>query len=652
MANVNGKSKAKDKMDIDPSLDSLDIYDEDDVIQEILSLTFPNTSWRMADDNLMKILFGGRMRTMETPIDLQNMDPMLIPPERYKEISQGHPAWKAIRKIPRVTGSTVAKYAGMHDVEAAKYLGLPKTMHVTDMYNEDWDLFRLRLKHGYLPNIGFNQPGAVFCKWGNSHENNCLGCFLAQNPDWVHQECGLTVITDEMLQARGVYDVFDNNKPIGPFPVQLADSPDGIAFGPDPETGQTIRRACEFKTGTPFIPKNNSPFLLSEYFMRKVESVKPYPAIKPYYVQQCFFHMLSLEVDECYFVSWTYGGGMNTWILKFSVEYVSILLSIIKYVYTRFVSKGDRVPTDLYQKTTDVHFKRTYERLLQMTDNIVKTTNPCAQLTGSETRTVTDRLTSCNRSAYQKFPYVPDEYPFFMKYFFYARIVCQGAPMLKWVQKYEEIQRRDSNMRYLATLRGFEFIQAILDDISNGYEYTAEQRAIDVVRDDLLTRSEAYVFDALRHIFVNTRDHTTCRQLPSENMEKKIRGELYQLRDNLFTSVLGNIGCHDQNYASLRAAITRKTYSDDGSNANYAQWLLDMLTVSTFLANAIKNSPATSHPRYPKYTDVMCFVNSNDIACKSFRTFPNPECILGVALNMRLLLQFFNFTANQVSTST
>jgi len=620
-------------MDLGTDSDLMDVDVEKSDLDALLGITFPNTSWRAADLDLMKGAFGDRMRGMEMPPDLEDMDPMQIPPERYKEIPQTHPTWLAVRKKPRVTGSTVAKYAGLHDESAAKYLGLPKTMHVKTRFNEDWDLFALRETHGYLPNKSFDQPGAVFAKWGKWHEDNCLAGFLAQNPGMVHQECGLTIITDAMLRGRGVYDVFNDKKPIGPFPVQLGDSPDGLAFGVDNETGQQVRRGCEFKTGTPFIPKGNATYPLAEYFMRPVDSVKPYPKIKPYYVQQCFFHMLALETDECYFVSWTYGGGMKTWLIHFSLEYVSLLLSIIKYLYTRFVVRGERVPTDLYTTTVDTSFRDAYKRLLVMTDLIVKTTEPCAELPGEHTRDITNKLTLCRKSAYQKFPHIPDEYPLFMKYFFYARVLCSGHPVLTWVEKYERIETRLENLMELRNTQGFEFLTPVLVDITQGNGYTGEQLRIDVVRDELVTRCEAHVFDVLRYIYQHTHDSTTSRQKPPCAILDGVRVQSTQVREDLAGCLRGVV---ETDNGVVHEALLRRTHPDTGG-----AWWDDMRVIASVMTDMIGSSGSRGHKELAKYRDLACFVKVVDTAFESFQRSPLFAYILGVIFHMNMLLRLF-----------
>lgn len=613
-----------------------EVEDDTSPLSLLLDIPFPNTAWRVVNVDNMKEAFGSRMQGMEMPEDLEKMNPLDIPPSRYREVPQSHPSWLAFRKKPRGTGSTIAKYAGLHDLKAAKILGLPPTMHVTTEYNEDWDLFALREKHGYLPNKSFDQPGAVFAKWGKWHEDNCLAAFLAENEGWTHQECGLTVITDEMLQKRGIYDVFNGNQPIGPYPIQLADSPDGVAYGPDRDTGEIVRRACEFKTGTPFIPKGKASYPMAEFFMRSVDSVKPYPAIKPYYVQQCFFHMLALEVDECYFVSWTYGGGMRTWMIRFSLEYVSLLLSIVKHIYLELVQKGKRVPTDYFMNTKDKTLYTAYMRLLNMTNNIVSTTDSYSFLPGEQTREVTNRFSLCKSSAYQKFPNVPDEYPLFMKNFFFLRVLCSGASVLTWVQKYEEMSTRLDNLKQLRTLVGFEYLSPVLVDITQGKGYTHEQMKIDVVRDEMITKCESYVFDILRYIYMHNHDQDTCRPLPVCDVNNAVFNEVLSLRADLISMLRTDVEIHGGVVKEALYCTSNPTKSEE--------WWQYLHVLATVIIDIIRVAEGPVHRDIDKYTDISCFAVAIESARVLFTSSPYPVYILSACFHMRILLRFLQLT--------
>lgn len=616
-----------------------EIGDTPDPLDLLLSIEFPNTAWRVVDMNLMKTAFGDRMQGMEMPPDLEKMNPLDIPPGRYKEVPQSHPAWLALRKKPRGTGSTIAKYAGLHDIKAAKYLKLPPTMHVTTEYNEDWDLFALREKHGYLPNKSFDQPGAVFAKWGKWHEDNCLAAFLASNVGWTHQECGLTVITDDMLEKRGIYDVFNGDNPIGPFPIQLADSPDGVAYGPDRDTGEIVRRGCEFKTGTPFIPKSKASYPLAEFFMRAVDSVKPYPAVKPYYVQQCFFHMLALEVDECYFVSWTYGGGMRTWLIRFSLEYVSLLLSIIKFIYLEFVCKGKRVPTDYFMDTKDKTLRAAYMRLLDMTNNIVSTNTEYAFVPGDQTRAITNRLSVCTSSAYQKFPNVPDEYPLFMRNFFYLRVLCCGTPVLTWVQKYEEIETRLNNLKELRSIAGFEYLSPVLIDITQGKGYTKEQMKIDVVKDEMIIQCESYVFDILKYIYHLTHHKSSCYPLAIYKVNIVVFNEVLRMRKALIANLSEFVESQGGAVKDALDCMANPTDSPDWWNA--------MHLLANVIVDVVRASPHPLPNEIEKYTDLTCLSASILVANSCFVKKPLPVYILAVCFHMNILLRFLQLTRKQ-----
>lgn len=501
-------------------------------LDDLLELNFPNTAWMCADEGLMRTLFGDRMQLMEMPSDLETMEPLDIPPHRYREIPQSHPHWLAVRQKPRLTGSTVARYVGIHDSTAAAELDLPPSMHVTDEFNDAWDHVMLQLKYGWMPSKFFDQPGATFAMWGKWHENNCLASFLRENEDWTHYECGLTIIDDAMLDKRGLVDLLNDGASLAPFPIELGDSPDGLVMGPDEKTGELIYRAVEFKTGTQFLPDNSSPYPLGQYRMRKVAHTYPYPRIKPYYVQQCMFHMLALDVDECVFASWTFGGGMKTWIIKFSPEYLSILLSLLKYICTEFVANERRVPTNFF---SDIDVKATphlaphralFRHLVQMTKDIVNNTAPNKIVTGISTRATTEAVTVRDSTGpYKKFPRVPSEYPDFQKLFFFAAVLLGDTAGLQWVEKSAEIDARTANLKYIQSRPQFDFVATVVADIASGGVFDDARRRIPVVREQTVLQCEAYVLGLMRLIYSVMHDPQTRRPAAINDAAVRVRAQ-------------------------------------------------------------------------------------------------------------------------------
>lgn len=474
------------------------------VAAEVLSLMFPNTRIRMADEATIKRAFGDRMVMLSNePPDMPD-DPWKVPREMYQWVPQSHPFWLTWREEAKVTGSVTAKLCLLHAQKSAKKLRLPTSMHGKEQYSTDWETFRLRQIHGRLSRDPFDMPGAVFAQWGKNHEDTACANYLHENPEWVYHERGLVMITDAMLAKRKLLDLFDGGKPFTSFPVPLGDSPDGLLVHTDPKTGETKRRGLELKTGTQFVPGAIGEFKEAAakypggtFVMKSTDAdskwpVLPYPKIKEYYLQQCMFHMLALETDECMFVSWTYGGGMRSWLIKFDHRYVSMLLSILKYIYINFPQRNRQVPNDLGWSTDPAHkaFVGIYKEFLDATLRIVDTTPAHQEVPPAATKEFTEKITERPDSGYLSFLKMPEEYPPFVRMILYARALVPEADGIRWAIKYDQMDVRKSNLSVLTATPLFFFMRPIVDAAFACTAHPATVRSLYVTQSAALEAAE------------------------------------------------------------------------------------------------------------------------------------------------------------------
>jgi len=483
------------------------------------AIKFPNTSWRAIDPALMMAKFGARMK-MLAPMALGATSIRDIPRETYPYIPQSDAAWMSLRQMPRLTASNGAKWAGMHDKAVAEELKLSETMWETSPTNTDWDNYALRRKHGLFPTLPFSSPGAFFAKGGTMKEDNVLAVFMDQNPGAFYEDRGLTLITDDDLKARKLFDAFGDGylprtegmddffneearndcmgtTPLWPFPVEVGASPDGIVTLPD---GEVV--AVEWKCPSVFIPEGKSKFPGATFFFC---SRKTWDQPPTYYLPQLMMQMLALGLDSVLFGVYTYEKGMKVWRVNFDREYASLLMSVIKYNYSAFVAYGRPVPREHFLTTINGHHRRVYKRLIKLTIDMCAAAPLWAFYDGEVTKRVTDEL--CTQPWDHKFvlaPNVPEETPPHMALYAYYLHAFGEADALVWISKHDEIAARRANLQAVCSLELLFFVTPMMYTLESPRDYPGGKDHPDYHNIALLSkvhdRMEAYLVTVFQRI--------------------------------------------------------------------------------------------------------------------------------------------------------
>jgi hypothetical protein len=504
---------------------------------------FPNVAWRAVDEELVRKDLGARMNMLEW-VDLKYESVDEIPKEMYPIIPQDHPAWGDIRVMLRFTASMLAKFASMHDHAAAEYLGMSETMFEKGPYSEDWDLIIARMKWGKLPRPPMEPPGWAFCEGGIRKEINANSAFLRKNPEAIYQDRGLTPVTEQQLNERGIFYAFAGDytppnavnpvfaksrrdykmahqmgrTPIAPFPVDLAASPDGLVTMPDPTTGGMITRACEWKCPTPFIPMDKTSFPGASFFL--VENRKPYEKPPKYYLPQMMLQMLATGTTELFFGAWTYKRGMRVWLITFNAEFMSLLLSVLKFHVIHHCNKGKRVPTDYFMKdlapsdddddamdTDDRHathklHKSIYKRMLDLATEISEGAPIWQMIDGEFTKETADLY--CKEETdpiYLHLPNEPDAVPAYMKIFCYARAIFGDDYPIKWVAKFRDLEGRHANLELLCNNDALIYVSPMMAALDTEEAYPeGEARELYVVKNETTERLEKFMVRVLKRI--------------------------------------------------------------------------------------------------------------------------------------------------------
>lgn len=546
----------------------------------VLNMRMPFLDFRGAAEPQSAEKFKSRMTLLTSPTKYD--DAWDVPKEDYALYEQTHPFWLTWREKARLTGSTIAEAVLFHVHETAKKLDLPPSMYDKEPVSEYWRMHQMRMVYGKMPRTPFGMPGAIFAAWGKRKENTAMYNFLEVFPDWHYHERGLIVITDAQLKSRRLTDHL-SGKPIESFPVELGDSPDGLLERVDTDTGESEWAALELKAPTQFLPEGDKDYTPGAGFqMKQFRYTYPYPHVKAYYLPQCMFHMLALGVDKCFFVSWTYPGGMSVWEIKFSRVYVSLLLTIMRFIYEEYSSQNKLVPNDLFTIHPDPKVRQTHALLVDMTKKICESLKPvpvpdsqaekfpdylkkrpapepgAVPLPGSQsllavgpqippakkprverptptvdgwvTMTITDKLTTHTGSGYTKLRDMPEEYVPFIKMFLFGVAVFGEGLGMEWTSKYEDVAIREANIRAISRSRLFDFCDDLVTESLRGEMYRPEIRGLYVTKSAILESIEKVFAENLRSIFLAMTDASGLKRAPKmedtvmEDYQREVAG--------------------------------------------------------------------------------------------------------------------------------
>lgn len=513
--------------------------------EHVLKFEFPNLEYRAANETLAAKIFGPRMTKLKSPTTYD--DAWDVPKSDYCKYEQSHPFWLTWREKARMTGSVSGEAVLFHAAATAKYLDLPKSMHDHSPSSDFWRVLQLRLVHGKIPRSPFGMPASVFAMWGKIHEDTVLYNFLTVFPQWHYYECGLSIITDELLRSRNLVNQLTGKK-IVDFPIELGDSADGLLEYTDPATGQTERVALELKAPTFFIPKDACQYTPGARF-EKIREIycHPYPCIKPYYLPQCMFHMLALGVDTCFFVSWTYPGGMSVWVIRFSDVYMSLLLTVMTYIHVEYSSQNKLVPNNLFDKddgAASEEAKTMYKQLVDMTKSICDTTKPLVippeqeelfpdflknrpdpepvekpsassapaakrykkerptpTIDGWMTKAITNRISDTPTSGYTNLRNMSTGYIPLIRMFMFGVAVLGDDIGLAWTKEYEDLAIRTANIRAIAATKMYNFSSAFAEKAILGLMYRPTVRFLYEAKSAALESMEIIYADSLRAVF-------------------------------------------------------------------------------------------------------------------------------------------------------
>ncbi len=445
----------------------------------------------------------------------------LVTPEMQRFYPQDHPFWLEFREMFRLTGSVSFHLMLGSGPIAAKHFHLPKMMISTKRTVQEWTDQRMRLKHKRIPRTPMEPSGLCNCECGKSHEAAGIGCFMRRyenDPNIKYEEVGSIAITVDMVNRRGLYNVFDNNKPFTTLPT-LADSADGRVTMTCIKTGKKVVRALEMKCRTEFMSWW-TPIFAGADFMQMNDPEKdkwqmPFDKPKNYYMQQTtVFHLLALELDEALFCSHTTEKGMNIFLLKFNVRYASIVISFLNLLYERFICRDMDVPTDWAYNQPDRHILSIYNEFVNLTNALCDNTPVYDHVPSETTRLVAASLAdpalqSTATSPFLHYPNVP-KWPAPMTLLCYhARALFPWSRTL-WIGDYEQLEKRRENLRLVAQIcPTLHFTAGICDALQKEHEFGDDSRIeLFVTQHELVQRAETFLVKVLqRFCDCRTDDH-------------------------------------------------------------------------------------------------------------------------------------------------
>lgn len=459
--------------DIEPTISSKCEADVDEnlEVKRTHIPSFPNTLAYVIDDIKALAYFGSRYHALDDTPEykeiLATRDVHSVAPEKLRFMKQNCKQWLDLRSKQRATGSVMYKLCGLADygkntLKTADMMeDLIPQMYNTADFNDAWDMILLGNTMGHIPSYPLDDWGPINADYGKKKENNAVYCLMDALATAEVFECGVYVLTNQMLQRIKAYDVFDPNKAplttesIG---IEVAITPDFKARVPvkvERKVDNTIVSsvetkmvAGEIKTPTFYGMKRGTEFHgLATY--PKYKNMKPYDKPKTYYITQPQMEILVMEdTNSVLFISSTCAAGTPVWEIDCDSEYISTTLSIIKYMYNNFVKKGKRVPTDYFFSLppTDPRYK-IYKAYVERTVDMAKNARIYCYLEGDETMKTANKIgMGSDNSAYWNFPRMPEYVPAWQRAYFYARRLLTNWSLLKWATSMFDYDARLNNL--------------------------------------------------------------------------------------------------------------------------------------------------------------------------------------------------------------
>lgn len=496
---------------------------------------FPNSRAYAIDDSKLKTRYGERYKQLIDTPEYKNLPAKLddIPVSQRSFIPQDDPRWLDMRKQPQLTGSVSAELLGFHDMRAATILNIPKMMHVdraVDPFNHKWEELLMRVRHGNLPRTPMDPPGNVYCAGGKAKEANGLAYMMDSIGNMQFREVGaIDVGPEQLVYFKELVNVFENNAPIVSFPpgFKLVISPDGDITVPakvfvdedgDVVVTDSMDMALEMKTPTYFGCVDHQvkakkdaglPFFPGFEFYAKGRNCKPYEKPKEYYLTQCFLEMLALKRDACLFACATYAQGMRIWRIDMNQRYLSLTLSVLIFMYKRFVMNDKQVPTDYFLSFHYEHPHRIiYEELLNMTNAICKETgsNMYMEVAGTVTAKIATDIGLLSTESFVAFPNLPEaDIPAYQLVCIYGRRLLLAYNRLTWPSKWRQLAEREANLTVLSNTRFTMFAKVVFaniaDTLAKSGKFKEEIMKHDLVKHETIELKERFILALYKYLF-------------------------------------------------------------------------------------------------------------------------------------------------------
>ena len=367
-------------------------------------LRFADTRYAALSKERMKAYFGHRMELLPIPstLTIRDLLPVVLRPgsrtvraqlappnymviERIATVSQDDPMWGQARIVPGLmTASTMADFCCLRTAAVAGVLHVPDFMVWDTGVNPTWDDYVVRLHYTTLPRAPLDAlMGAVYTTHGKEHENNANAQFFYHHPKFRYKDQGLTYVTPETLKAAGLRNLLTGEL-ITELEFLLAASPDGVGIN--------------METLEEFLVEWKAAKNVKQHYTSKIEKDRgkreypgiefdpnpdagPYEKIKSYYVPQAMLQMLACLIRKrpdpyAYWGCWTLLKGMRVWMIRYSKEYVELMLTVLIFLYREFALKADSVPNDYFEEHRETPIGKIHARLVALTADIIDMKRP------------------------------------------------------------------------------------------------------------------------------------------------------------------------------------------------------------------------------------------------------------------------------------
>lgn len=462
-----------------------------------------------------------RVTLVERPAGMPS-DPLKVPREMYPFIPQDDPMWKALRGIPRHTASVMNKALLFWHPSTLVDLDVNVKLADTDIHSAYWYGVGLKMKYGYLPDMGLDKTGPLFATWGTHHEPNVLHCGLLAEPHATYFDQGLTIMTKDRWKAVGAVDFLNGEKIFEDFDIEVGASPDGIMEFTDPASGETERMCCEWKAPAYFMPNRGTKYHWSKAFASKY--CAPYPKPKPYYIPQMMLQAAAVGTKRIYHGSWADKKGLRTWIIDFSHQYFSTMMTLVNHIHEKFVNPALEavrgtdnppnvlVPTDYFVKRAPAPVAKLHRALISQTRGICATAEIKRDVGAEEVARWMDAPGLLDdppekQQQWRRFPDIPTEFPPHMSLYIYADKVPEVVPSeisgkLEWPESFFDVALREKNLallidnvrplaQFMPLLRAFETPAGVGEALAQTPNW----------RNEIITRKERFISDTMREIY-------------------------------------------------------------------------------------------------------------------------------------------------------